>query len=230
MPEYASSVGFYGMLGMAAMMGAILQTPLAALMTLLELTHNPNIILPGMLIVTLSTLTTSELFGKKSLFLTMLNSQGLSYQSSPVIQALRRVSVSSIMDKRVIRTERELTIEEAQRVLKAEPRWLIVEGNNGPTALFPAVDLVRYLEDMEEPIQEGHPEVPDTIDLMAIPASRRDLAPVQYQATLEEALNEFEATKAEALYVQRQVAPMIQRIYGVVLKSDIESYYQYRRS
>jgi CIC family chloride channel protein len=230
MPEHASSVGFYGMLGMAAMMGAILQTPLAALMTLLELTHNPNIILPGMLIVTLSTLTTSELFGKKSLFLTMLNNQGLSYQSSPVIQALRRVSVSSIMDKRVIRTERELTIEEAQRVLKPEPKWLIVEGNNGPTALFPAVDLVRYLEDMEEPIQEGNPEMPGTIDLMAIPASRRDLAPVQYQATLEEALNEFEATSAEALYVQRHVAPMIQRIYGIVLKSDIESYYQYRRS
>ena len=39
-----------------------------------------------------------------------------------------------------------------------------------------------------------------------------------------------DASNAEALYVQRQVAPMIQRIYGVVLKSDIENYYQYRRS
>lgn len=230
MPEQASSVGFYGMLGMGAMMGAILQTPLAALMTLMELTHNPNIILPGMLIITISTLTTSELFGKKSLFLTMLNNQGLSYQSSPVIQALRRVSVSSIMEKRIVRTERELTIEEAHRVLKSEPKWLIIEGNKGPTALLPAVDLVRYFEDMENPVQEGNPETPDTVDLMAIPASRRDLAPVQYQATLEEALNEFETTKAEALYVQRHVAPMIQRIYGIVLKSDIESYYQYRRS
>jgi CIC family chloride channel protein len=230
LPQYASSVGFYGMLGMGAMMGAILQTPLAALMTLLELTHNPNIILPGMLIITVSTMTTSELFGKKSLFLTMLNSQGLSYQSSPVIQALRRVSVSSIMDKRIIRTERELTIKDAEGVLKSEPRWLIIEGNNGPITLFPAVDLVRYLEDLEEHIQVGSSEVPNILDLMAIPASRRDLAPVQYQATLEEALNEFETTNAEALYVQRHVAPMIQRIYGVVLKSDIESYYQYRRS
>jgi CIC family chloride channel protein len=53
---------------------------------------------------------------------------------------------------------------------------------------------------------------------------------VQYQATLEEALNEFDATNAEALYVRRHLAPMIQRVYGVVLKTDIESYYQYRRS
>ena len=48
--------------------------------------------------------------------------------------------------------------------------------------------------------------------------------------SLEEALDQFEATHAEALYVQRQVAPMIQRIYGIVLRSDIESHYQYRRS
>ena len=49
-------------------------------------------------------------------------------------------------------------------------------------------------------------------------------------ATLEEALHQFDSTQAEALYVQRHVAPMIQRVYGVVLQTDIESYYQYRRS
>ena len=42
-------------------------------------------------------------------------------------------------------------------------------------------------------------------------------------------MNEFDSTLAEALYVQRHVAPTIQRVYGVVLKSDIENYYQYRK-
>lgn len=229
-PEQASSVGFYAMLGMGAMMGAILQAPLAALMALMELTRNPNIILPGMLVITTASLVTSEAFGKKSLFLTILKSQGLSYQSSPVIQALRRVSVGAIMDRSILRTERELTVEEARKALKSEPKWLLIEGNQGPTALLPAVDLARYLEDCEEEVREEGIEPPKSVDLLAIPANRRDLAPVQYQATLEEALNEFDSTRAEALYVQRHVAPMIQRVYGVVLKSDIESYYQYRRS
>lgn len=107
---------------------------------------------------------------------------------------------------------------------------MVVEGKNGPTALLPAVDLARYLEDAEEMATGEAGEPPKSIDLMDIPANRRDIAPVQYQATLEEALHEFETTSAEALYVQRHVAPMIQRVYGVVLKSDIESYYQYRRS
>lgn len=230
MPVHASSVGFYAMLGMGAMMGAVLQAPLAALMALMELTRNPNIILPGMLIITISTLITSEAFGKKSLFLTVLKSQGLSYQNSPVIQALRRVSVAAIMDKSILRIERHLTTKEARKALKAEPKWLVVEGSNGPTSLLPAVDLARYLEDSEKVATGEEAAPPESIDLMDIPANRRDIAPVQYQATLEEALNEFEATSAEALYVQRHVAPMIQRIYGVVLKSDIESYYQYRRS
>jgi len=218
------------MLGMGAMMGAVLQAPLAALMALMELTRNPNIILPGMLIITTSSLVTSEAFGKKSLFLTILKSQGLSYQNSPVTQALRRVSVGAIMDRNILRTERHLTVEEARGVLKSEPKWLIVEGSNGPTALLPAVDLARYLEDTEQPGTEDVSEEPESVDLMNIPANRRDVAPVQYQATLEEALNEFDTTNAEALYVQRHVAPMIQRVYGVVLKSDIESHYQYRRS
>ncbi len=228
-PEQASSIGFYAMLGMGAMMGAVLQAPLAALMALMELTRNPHIILPGMLIITTSSLVTSEAFGKKSLFLTMLKSQGLSYQNSPVIQALRRVSVGAIMDRSILRTERHLSVEDARKVLKSEPKWLVVEGSNGPTALLPAVDLARYLEDMDEQASERD-EPADAVDLMNIPANRRDVAPVQYQATLEEALDQFDSTNAEALYVQRHVAPMIQRVYGVVLKSDIESYYQYRRS
>ena len=229
-PDIASSVGFYAMLGMGAMMGAVLQAPLAALMALMELTRNPNIILPGMLMITTASLVTSEAFGKKSLFLTILKSQGLSYQNSPVIQALRRVSVGAIMERNILRTERALTLEEAKKALKSEPKWLLVEGSNGPTALLPAVDLARFPENTEKQAAEEGTELPESIDLMEIPANRRDVAPVQYQATLEEALQQFDSTQAEALYVQRHVAPMIQRVYGVVLQTDIESYYQYRRS
>ncbi|MDX1456538.1 MAG: chloride channel protein [Marinobacter sp.] len=229
-PDLASSVGFYAMLGMGAMMGAVLQAPLAALMALLELTLNPHIILPAMLIITVSSLVTSEVFGQKSLFLTILKSQGLSYQNSPVIQALRRVSVGAIMERSVTRVQRNLSLDDCRQALQSEHKWLVVEGSSGPTALMPAVDLARYLEDMEEECREAGKEMPETVDLVNIPANRRDLAPVQYQATLEEALQVFHDSKAEALYVQRHIAPMIQRIYGVVLKSDIESYYQYRRS
>jgi CIC family chloride channel protein len=199
-------------------------------MALMELTRNPNIILPGMLVITTASLVTSEVFAKRSIFLTMLQNQGLSYQNSPIIQALRRVSVGAIMDRSVTRIDREISYEAARELLKSEPKWLVVEGSNGPSALLPSVDLARFLEHLKNRQVEEDKSLPEVIDLMEMPANRRDIAPIQYQATLEEALDQFESTQAEALYVQRHVAPMIQRIYGIVLKSDIESYYQYRRS
>ncbi|MAA66366.1 MAG: chloride channel protein [Alteromonadaceae bacterium] len=230
-PDYASSTGFYAMLGMGAMMGSVLQAPLAALMALIELTRNPNIILPGMLVITISSLVASEVFGQRSIFLSLLKSQGLSYQNSPVIQALRRVSVGAIMERSIRRIDRRITAEAARDILKAEPRWLVIDGQNGPTALLPSVDLARYLEDHADALvpNDDTPDVIPEIDLMEIPANRRDVGPVQYQATLEEAMAAFEESHAEALYVQRHVAPMIKRIIGVVLKSDIESYYQYKK-
>jgi CIC family chloride channel protein len=91
-------------------------------MALLELTRNPHIFLPGMLIITVSSLVASEVFGQRSIFLTVLKSQGLSYQSSPLIQALRRVSVGAIMERSIKRTERRISTEQARKILKSEPR------------------------------------------------------------------------------------------------------------
>ncbi|MCH8499815.1 MAG: chloride channel protein [Marinobacter sp.] len=229
-PETASSTGFYAMLGMGAMMGAVLQAPLAALMALMELTRNPNIILPGMLAITLASMVSSEVFRQQSVFLTVLKSQGVNISQSPVLQALRRVSVGAVMERSVQRTARHLGYDEATELLKQGNKWLIVDGQKGPVALMPSVDLARHLENLRQDSDvSGLDDERSEIDLLNIPANRRDLAPIQYQATLEEALAAFDSTQAEALYVQRHVAPMIQRVMGVILPSDIESYYHYRR-
>jgi CIC family chloride channel protein len=68
LPEQTASPGFYATIGMAAMMGATLRAPLAALTALLELTANSNIILPGMLAVATAELVTRLLRGQKSIF------------------------------------------------------------------------------------------------------------------------------------------------------------------
>jgi CIC family chloride channel protein len=74
-PTYVSSVGFYAMIGMVAMMGAILRAPLAALVALIELTGNLNIILPGMIAVVSAEIATRALIGDVSAFTAMLKVQ-----------------------------------------------------------------------------------------------------------------------------------------------------------
>ncbi len=72
-------VGLYALLGMGAVMGASLQAPLAALIAMMKLTHSPQIIMPGMLVIVVAGLTASELFLRESLFVTMLKASGLDY-------------------------------------------------------------------------------------------------------------------------------------------------------
>jgi H+/Cl- antiporter ClcA len=73
--DEAASAGFYATIGMAAMMGATLRAPLAALTALLELTANPNIILPGMIAITCAELVSRSLRGERSVFDLLLDAQ-----------------------------------------------------------------------------------------------------------------------------------------------------------
>jgi H+/Cl- antiporter ClcA len=69
------SPSFYAMIGMAAMMGAALRAPLAALIALLELTGNPNIILPGLLALVCADGVARKVLGKESVFFSLLKVQ-----------------------------------------------------------------------------------------------------------------------------------------------------------
>jgi CIC family chloride channel protein len=74
-PDYTGSAGFYAMIGMVAMMGAVLRAPLSALVALIELTGNLNIILPGMIAVVSAEIATRSLMGNISAFTAMLKVQ-----------------------------------------------------------------------------------------------------------------------------------------------------------
>jgi len=78
-----NQVGLFALLGMGAMMSGSLQAPLAALVAMLELTDNPDIILPGMLVVVISGLTASEIFGKESIFHAAAQADGLQINKDP---------------------------------------------------------------------------------------------------------------------------------------------------
>ncbi len=237
MPSIASSPGFYAMLGMGAMMGSALQAPLAALLALLELTQNPNIIMPGMLIIVISSMVASEVFKQQSVFLSILKEQGVDFSTSPVIQALRRVSVGAIMSRQFSSANRILSFEEAQAILRQEPKCILIHNTEGkPVSVMPTVDLAHHLEEKVLKMQEkfAPEDAKDnlknvSVDLFEIPAQRKDVAPLYFQATLQEALDRFAETKTDILYVERSSGLKLSRILGVLYRSDVENYYQYKR-
>jgi CIC family chloride channel protein len=215
-PSAASSPAFYVMLGMGAMMGAALQAPLAALMAVMELTHNPNIVLPAMLVIIVANLTASQVFHMKSVFITQMEMMGLEFRQNPMSMALNRASVASIMTRSFDRVARNIERERAAEVMNDKPVWLLVDGDKGPAFILRAEDLAAWLEKSDDP----------EVDLAEIPATRKDVTSILLQATLSEALDTLNSSGVQALFVNRISAPMIDSVVGILTREDIESYYQ----
>lgn len=216
LPDYASTMTFYAVIGMCAMMGATLKAPLAALMAMLELTANPNIILPGMLAIVFASLVIHDYFKEDALFIKLLRARGLDFRNDPVTQTLRRISVANAMQRNFIILSREVSTQAAVHALESNPDWVLINEDREPIALMPAGDLARAVSTEEA----------EDIDLMQIPASRQDVHKISLHTSLHEAAEVLNKHHVEALYVTRMTAPMIERTYGILTRETIESHYR----
>nr|WP_284047850.1 chloride channel protein [Halomonas gemina] len=228
LPVGASAPEVYALLGMAAMMGAVLQAPLAALMALLELTHNPGIIMPGMLAVVVAGLTARQLGRTQGFFLTQTR-QGLHPLQQPLMQALSRVSVPAVMERRLVRTSRMVTRDQASALLESNPAWVLIERSTDdkPTLALKAADLARWLLEHDAPESEDDSAL---LDLLEIPGQRLDMAPIHLQATLSEAFERLNDKALDALYVEHGHRPKQKRISGIITRDAIERYYRFSDS
>jgi CIC family chloride channel protein len=213
-----ASTSFYVLLGMGAMMAGTLQAPLAGLIAILELTGNPNIIFPGMLVVIAATLTSGQLHGRESMYVAMLRAMGRDYRNDPISQSLRKVGVGAVMNRSVITLPRLVEREILENALKETPRWILIREKGEAEVLLSAVDVARALL-----LERGVAP----IDLMTLPGNRFQASAIDFQATLQEARERIRDSGTEALYITRTTVPGISRVYGVLTSSDIEDSYRY---
>ena len=238
-PSLASEPSFYVMLGMAAMMAAVLQAPLAALLAVLELTANPAIILPAMLIIVVASLTVTQFAKQRSIFLTTLNAVGLQYPPDPASQHLMRAGAAGLMARNLARVPRSVSVRDLRSALASSPRWLVIEEDGAFRAVLNANDLDNHLVALgstlspaatDESVPADDPQRFDprldaeVIDLMEVPGMRKDAGVIHNRATLLEALAEFRFTGVEALCVVRGETDV--EVVGVLTRDDIDRYAQ----
>ncbi len=217
-PDLASDNALYVMLGMAAMMAAVLQAPLAALVAVLELTSNPKVILPAMLIIAMATLTVSQLLKQRSVLLTMLATLGVRYPPHPAAQHLMRVGVASLMSREVVQLPRQPEPAALKSALSTKPEWIVVDIPGGLPRVLNVEDVVAYHDDN---MATARP------DLTALPSGRGSAGIVDVRATLQEAMTELNRAGSDALCVIRAApkkAPADEPIavVGVLTREDIE--------
>lgn len=216
-----SDISIYAMIGMASMMAACLQAPLAALMALMELTANPHIIMPGMLAVVSATLTSRYLLpDHPSIFQYALELKGLKLHDPALSQILSRTGISAVMSRDFKRCTNILNTGLAKTILAAKPRWLLIhEDDNDHFVLLPTADLANYLYLRE---QEGKEELAQ-IRLNEVPSEDRiSASPLPQTATLAEAQTRVTDMRTDALYITGPNGEVV----GIVTPEMIESFYR----
>jgi H+/Cl- antiporter ClcA len=217
MPNYHVNVGFYAMLGMGAMMAAVLGAPLAALMALLELTGNPNIILPGMLAIVVASLTVSEIFKLPSIFRIQTN---FTVNNSPVKQLLRNTWVGQVMSQDFAVSLRSINLESAQLMLNHQPTWILIDKEE---QLLASSDLAWFISSDEYSESDA-----EDIDCLLLPGDRKMVKSISLMANLQDALDQMQTNHIEWLVVHRD--KQFNKVAGIVSRDMIEQYYRYNPS
>lgn len=233
LPQYPVSVGFYAMLGMCAVMGATLRAPLAALVAMLELTANPNIIMPGMLAIVVASLIASEIFNLPSVFQVLLGKNPLAQTPTPVQQMLRNTWVAQAMTRRFVCVDRHISRDSAELILQDQPDWLLLEHEQ---ALLSTADLVNVMahdaeQRAEQQTDAGHEDEhaqQPALDLIAMPAQRHEVGQISLKANLQDALDLMQSGQLQWLAVYRDEQK--NHCIGLVSREQIELFYRYQPS
>jgi len=85
----------YAIVGMGAVLAAIVHAPLASILIVLELTYNPNLVLPAMLAVVVAT-GTARLIYPDSIYTAVLRLRGIRLGSAGDLSVLHRVTVEQV--------------------------------------------------------------------------------------------------------------------------------------
>ncbi len=223
-PDQAANSAFYVALGMAAMMGAVLNAPLAALMTIVELTYNSNIIFPSMLIIVVACFATRQFFHCEGIFQTQLQSAGQNISNGPAQQILSRVGVRSVMNTGLAHCEANISADAALKMLSSQPLWLIVDSEQ--QYALRASDLAQHLTSLNQETEES--EASNTEDAIVrlddIPARRLSLGYIKDRANLYEAQQALSHNQFEALCVVKHADEST--ILGILTNDTINNHYR----
>lgn len=185
----------YALLGAVAMFGATLNAPLAALLTVVELSGELDLVLPGLLVIVAANLTTYGLYGRRSIFVSRMHSLGIPYPPHPAVLYLRRNSVRACMDSRIKLLDRTPSATDREESSRNEDIAWLIHPQSGDQVLVHGT-------------RESNKE---------FEAARASL--LSSQSSLEEALSEMDASDVDVVCATQSRSS--HKIIGVLTRDYI---------
>ena len=201
----SSIAGTYAVLGMAGLMAATMHAPLAALVAVMELAHNPGIIVPAMLVIATAYITGVQFFNNKSIFMLQLDFLQMPYKLSPADDVLQKVGVLALVNNQyqLLDDPTEHQVQQALDSLEP-PQQLIV--------MRPGSDGVEYFMASYD------------VQLSMTGASAVQYQPLlglNHQATMSEVFAILEDKREGAVYIYREEPQ--KQLLGIIRWDQVRS-------
>jgi H+/Cl- antiporter ClcA len=115
----------FALMGMAGLLAATLNAPLTALLTVMELSHQIEIIVPAMIVITTASLVSGQLFKNQSIFIQQLDIQALTYRKQPIESSLQKIGVLALL-KENFSLQRALSKKEIDQLFIDDTELMLI--------------------------------------------------------------------------------------------------------
>jgi H+/Cl- antiporter ClcA len=204
------------LMGMAGFMAASLNAPLAALLAVVELSGQLELVLPAMMVITIASIISRQLCKNESIFTMQLDAQNVLYRKPPIEESLQNIGVLAVMKDDLLIIEqastRSITGEllnnhKSQFIINKEPASQNSEQGSYYWAQFDA-DIA---DDASENIEHN----------LAKKLILHKLIPLSHQATLAEAYLALVEQRCGAVYIYQE---SIDECIGLVTFEQLRIY------
>jgi H+/Cl- antiporter ClcA len=190
--------GDFMLMGMAGFMAASLNAPLAALLAVVELSGQLELVVPAMLVITIASIVSRQLCNNSSIFTMQLDAQGLLYRKPPIEESLQNIGVLAVMKQPllILNNASERTII-GEVLIRNENQPVLNKVNtpiNSPANYFWA--QLDTSVDNQCPTNLNEPQSKQLI--------LKKLLPLNHQATLAEAYLALVEQRSGAVYIYQK--------------------------
>ncbi len=186
------------LMGMAGFMAASLNAPLAALLTVVELSSQLELVVPAMIVITIASIVSRQLCKNESIFTMQLDAQNLLYRKPPIEESLQNIGVLAVMkDQFLILDQASPSTILGELLHNKEEQWVI----NSEPGQTKGVNNYFWAQLDTEVADENNANIAHVEHNIENKLLMHKLIPLSHQATLAEAYLALVEQRSGAVYI-----------------------------
>ncbi|KGJ91649.1 chloride channel protein [Colwellia psychrerythraea] len=183
------------LMGMAGFMAASLNAPLAALLAVVELSGQLELVVPAMIVISIASIVSRQFCNNQSIFTMQLDAQNLLYSKPPIEESLQNIGALAVMKDDLLILEQATTRSITGALLERSETQIVI--NKEPVHASSTNHYYWAQLDTEIPDDEGE----DVEHNLAKKLILHKLIPLNHQATLAEAYLALVEQRSGAVYI-----------------------------